>query len=140
MLIKILLVMSFFVSIPLLAIETSQLNLDYLKITKNQILTDIMLELEPKLIIYYRKNNLKETLIKQGVRGVATSFSKDMVYKSVIDSIKASSPKTLTKLINLPKERFPMLWAIGKGEILERELTSSLKLYKALHGNDFEEN
>jgi hypothetical protein len=33
-----------------------------------------------------------------------------------------------------------MLWAIGEGERLERELASSLKLYKALNVKDYIEN
>ena len=99
-----------------------------------------MLDLEPKLVAYYKKYNLKEVLIKQGVRGVATSFAEDITYKSVIDSVKKASPDSLLKLLQLPKEDYPMLWAIGEGERLERELATSLKLYKALNGNDYIED
>jgi hypothetical protein len=118
----------------------STLGLDYLQITKNQILTDIMLDLEPKLIVYYQKHHLKEVLIKQGVRGVASSFAKDITYKSVIDSVKNASPDSLLQLLKLPKTDYPMLWAIGEGERIERELDSSLKLYKALNGKEYIEN
>lgn len=140
MIIKILLLISLMASTSLLAEEKSKLGLDYLKITKNQVLADIMLDLEPKLIAYYKKHNLKEVLIKQGVRGVASSFADDITYKSVIDSIKSASPDTLLKLLQLPKDDYPMLWAVGNGERLDRELVSSMKLYKALHKNDYIEN
>ena len=140
MIIKILLLVSLMASISLLAEEKSKLGLDYLKITKNQVLADIMLDLEPKLIAYYKKHNLKEVLIKQGVRGVASSFADDITYKSVIDSIKSASPDTLLKLLQLPKDDYPMLWAVGNGERLDRELVSSMKLYKSLHKNDYIEN
>ncbi len=140
MIIKILLLVSFMASTSLLAEEKSKLGLDYLKITKNQVLADIMLDLEPKLIAYYKKHNLKEVLIKQGVRGVASSFADDITYKSVIDSIKSASPDTLLKLLQLPKDDYPMLWAVGDGERLDRELVSSMKLYKSLHKNDYIEN
>ena len=140
MLTKLLLLISLIVSTSLLAEEKSKLGLNYVKLTKNQVLADMMLDLEPKLIAYYKKHNLKEVLIKQGVRGVATSFAEDITYKSVIDSIKKASPDSLLKLLQLPKADYPMLWAIGEGERLERELASSLKLYKALNGNDYIEN
>lgn len=140
MIIKILLLVSFMASTSLLAEEKSKLGLDYLKITKNQVLADIMLDLEPKLIAYYKEHNLKEVLIKQGVRGVASSFAEDITYKSVIDSIKSASPDTLLKLLQLPKDDYPMLWAVGDGERLDRELVSSMKLYKSLHKNDYIEN
>jgi hypothetical protein len=137
---RILLFIGLLASTVLLADENSQLGFDYLKLTKNKILADMMLDLEPKLVAYYKKHNLKEVLIKQGVRGVATSFSEDITYKSVIDSVKKASPDSLLKLLKLPKKDYPMLWAIGEGERLERELASSLKLYKALNGKDYIEN
>ena len=140
MLVRILLFISLLAPTSLLAEEKSKLDLNYLKLTKNQILADIMLDLEPKLVAYYKKYNLKEVLIKQGVRGVATSFAEDITYKSVIDSVKKASPDSLLKLLQLPKEDYPMLWAIGEGERLERELATSLKLYKALNGNDYIED
>jgi hypothetical protein len=140
MLARILLLISLVASTSLLAEEKSKLGFDYLKLTKNKILADMMLDLEPKLVVYYKKHNLKEVLIKQGVRGVATSFAEDITYKSVIDSVKKASPDSLLQLLKLPKKDYPMLWAIGEGERLERELASSLKLYKALNGNDYIEN
>jgi hypothetical protein len=140
MLARILLLIGLLASTVLLADENSQLGFDYLKLTKNQILADMMLDLEPKLVAYYKKHNLKEVLIKQGVRGVATSFAEDITYKSVIDSVKNASPDSLLQLLKLPKTDYPMLWAIGEGERLERELASSLKLYKALNGKDYIEN
>lgn len=140
MLARILLLIGLLASTVLLADENSQLGFDYLKLTKNQILADMMLDLEPKLVAYYKKHNLKEVLIKQGVRGVATSFAEDITYKSVIDSVKKASPDSLLQLLKLPKTDYPMLWAIGEGERLERELASSLKLYKALNGKDYIEN
>lgn len=140
MLARIILLIGLLASTVLLADENSQLGFDYLKLTKNQILADMMLDLEPKLVAYYKKHNLKEVLIKQGVRGVATSFAEDITYKSVIESVKKASPDSLLQLLKLPKTDYPMLWAIGEGERLDRELASSLKLYKALNGKDYIEN
>lgn len=140
MLTRILLLVTLLASTSLLAEEKSKLGLDYLKITKNQILTDIMLDLEPKLVALYKEHNLKEVLIKQGARGIAKNLAEDKTYKLIIERIKGLSPDTLLEFLKLPKKDYPMLWAIGEGERLERDLASSLKLYKALHGKDYVEN
>jgi len=124
----------------LLADEQSQLDLDYFKITKNKILTDIMLDLEPKLIALYKKHKLSDALIKQGAKGIATNLAEDKTYKLIIERIKGLSPDTLLEFKKLSKNDYPMLWAIGEGARLDHELDSSLKLYKALHGTDYVEN
>jgi hypothetical protein len=140
MLARILLLISLVASTSLSAEEKSKLDLDYFKITNNQILTDIMLDIEPKLVALYKKHNLKDVLIKQGARGIAKNLSEDKTYKLIIERIKGLSPDTLLEFLKLPKKDYPMLWAIGEGERLDRELASSLKLYKALHGKDYIEN
>ena len=137
---RLLVIICLFISASSLAIEKSKIGLDYLKLTKNQILAEIMLDLEPKLLASYdsyKKFKFNDLQKKFGVRGVAISFSKDITYKDTIDEIKRISPDTLLKLLRLSKEDYPMLWAVGEGERLERELASSLKLYKALHGKEY---
>ena len=137
---RLLVIICLFISASSLAIEKSKIGLDYLKLTKNQILAEIMLDLEPKLLASYdsyKKFKFTDLQKKFGVRGVAISFSKDITYKDTIDEIKRISPDTLLKLLRLSKEDYPMLWAVGEGERLERELASSLKLYKALHGKEY---
>ena len=137
---RLLVIICLIISATSLANEKSKIGLDYLTLTKNPILVDIMLDLEPKLLASYdsyEKFKFTDLQKKSGVRGVATSFSKDITYKATIDEIKRISPDTLLKLLKLPKEDYPMLWAVGEGERLERELASSLKLYKALHGKEY---
>lgn len=121
----------------------SQLGLDYLQITKNPILVDIMLELEPKLLASYAKetrikisNNHKNSMIKR----IAEDLSEDKTFKSTVDKIIAVSPDTPLKFLKLSKEKYPMFWAIGRNRELDIELASSKKLYKALHGKEYVEN
>lgn len=137
---RLIMIICLIIPIASQASNQSTLGLDYLQITKNQVLTDIMLDLEPKLVSLYKKHNLKDVLIKQGVRGIAKNLAEDKTYKLIIERIKGLSPDTLLEFLRLPKKDYPMLWAIGEGERLERELDSSLKLYKALNGNDYIEN
>lgn len=134
MLIRILLLISLIASTSLLAQESSKLGLNYLAITKNQVLADIMYDLEPKLITVYSQKDMTASQIKSGFRGIALGLSKDKTYTTVIDRIRSVSPETLLKFAMLPKENFPMLWAIRKGERIDQELTTSLGLYKALNG------
>jgi len=140
MLARILIVICFITSTSLIAEEESKLGLDYLQLTQNKVLTEIMQNLEPKLITFYNEQNLSFMQKKYGVRGIAISLAKDKTYKTIIDRIKGVSPETLQEFLKLPKNDYPMLWAIGEGERLKQELASSLKLYNALHGKDYVKN
>jgi len=135
---KVLIVIFFwFCSCGIFAKETSSLGLDYLKITKQPLLAEIMIDLEPKLIKLYIKHKLPEQMIKGGIRGLALGFRDDQVTKSNIEQMQKISPDSLLRLLELPKNNYPTLWAVGKLEKLNRELDSSLRLYKALNGKEY---
>ena len=137
MLIRILLLISLIASTSLLAQESSKLGLDYLALTENQLLTDIMLRIEPKLIDYYEKQNFNDVIKRIWLKGMATAFSKDTLYPSAFEQIKKASPELLLEFLKLPKDSYPELWAAGRNEQVKQDLAESLKLYKALHGKEY---
>jgi len=122
------------------ASNSSALGLDYEKITKNKILTEVMLEIEPKLIEHYKSTkygHLKKFVLR-GVEHVASNFSRDYVNETTVENLRRIAPEAPLKFLKLDKMEFPNLWNFGELERLRKVEAESLKLYKALHGKDYE--
>jgi hypothetical protein len=121
------------------ATASSELNIDYVGLAKSEFLGKLVLELEPKVLVYYGKYNLSQKQKIRGLEGMARSLGNDMPYKPIITDIKRVSPDTLLRFLELDKNKYPRLWDIGELERIQRKLKESERLYKALHGKDYEE-
>ena len=125
---------------------------DYLKITKHPLLAEIMLELEPKLITLYKSENMDESDIRWGLKGIAKTFRDDEMFKPMLKDLEAASRPALLKLAGLPEDKYPTLHGVVKlvrlnirykekfgVELTQEEHDSTMKLYKALHGKEYGE-
>ncbi len=122
----------------LMAQEESALGLHYQKYTNNEFLTELMQDLEPKLIAFYKRHDQDKQEQIRTALNMAIALGKDKPYKSTIQRIKSVSPDTLLKFLKLPKDKYPNLWYTGDIERIDRETEKSLRLYKALHGKEYE--
>jgi len=119
----------------------SILGIDYLKVTKNQIIAEAMLEMEPALIDYYSKGKwAKATRADQiyALRGTAIVLGQDHISQDTYNVISEISPSTPLKFLKLDKEKYPDLWSFGNVVRLENEIEESKWLYKALHGKEWD--
>ncbi len=122
------------------ATDSSVLGLDYQKITKNKILTEVMLEIEPKLIEYYEQDEYAKFIdgyVTTEIERVASNLFRDSVRQSLIDDFKKVAPEAPLRFLELDKKRYPNLWHFGNIVRLTKIEAESLKLYKALHGKDY---
>ena len=140
-------VLALLLSVSIHSEEQSAYGFDYLKITKNPLLAEIMLELEPKLVALYKSENMDESDIRWGLKGIAKSFRDDEMFKPMLKDLEAASRPALLKLAGLPEDKYPTLHGVVKLvrlnirykqkygiEWTEAEYESSMKLYRALHG------
>ncbi len=120
---------------------SSKLGNDYLKITQNPLLADIMLEYEPKLIEYYRNSEYGHIkgLVEDGVSTVALNLTMDRINRSMVKEFRELAPDLPLKFLALDKKKYPNLWNFGELERLRKEKEDSLWLYRALHGKEYSE-
>ncbi|MCW8932065.1 MAG: hypothetical protein OQL19_17755 [Gammaproteobacteria bacterium] len=139
-----LLVMLFimFISITTRAENTSILGIDYFKVTENKIIAEVMLEMEPALIEYYKKGEYEGTTrVDQiyALRGISIVLSQDHVSEDTYQVIGEVAPDVPLKFLKLDKEKYPNLWHFGNVMRLTKEEADSRWLYRALHGKDYVE-
>lgn len=124
----------------------SATGLDYLEITGNPILTEIILELEPGLLEIYENREMSEKRKYWGLRGIAWALRDDEMYKPMLEDLESVSRPALLKFKQLPKEKYPTLHQVAEVvklnmeykekagvEWSQEEYQSNQELYKALH-------
>lgn len=118
----------------------SALGLNYLDITRNDFLAGLMFEIEPKLIAHYETTEFGRSKRVQeiGMRGLGLSLRSDSVTKSWIAFFKKAYPELPLRFLELDKSKYPNLWDYGELVRLEIEVEKSKKLYRTLHGNDYD--
>ncbi|OMH28082.1 hypothetical protein [Motiliproteus sp. MSK22-1] len=129
--------------------DRSAVGLDYLAITQNPLLAEVMQELEPGLLEIYQRRNMSEKRKFWGLRGIARALRDDEMYKPMLEDLEAVSRPALLKLARLPAESYPTLHQVvelvrlnieykektGVGWSKE-EYESNMRLYQALHGKN----
>jgi len=120
----------------------SALGIDYLEITKNPIIAEVMLEMEPELIKYYQQGEWAGSTEADRVyalRHKAYILSQDYVSKDNYQLISEVAPEVPLKFLKLDKERYPNLWDFGELVRLKKEGKEERRLYKLLHGKEWGE-
>lgn len=133
--------------------QKSALNIDYSKFTFNQVLTDFMYKIEPKLIKYYETLKLSEKDKKWALEGIALGLASNNMFKNLVEDIEAVDPESTFIFNTLPKEEYSKLHLLAEHfrvkkeykdkygvELTKEEAESSLRLYKALFGKEYSEN
>lgn len=131
----------FIISFTAEAENKSILGLDYFAITENQLLAEILLETEPKLIANYSKIDFgkKKKIQASGMRGLSLALKSDLVLKSWIKFFDEACPEMPLRFLKLNKEKYPNLWNYGDLVRLQIEKEKSKRLYEALHGEEYSE-
>lgn len=128
-----------FCSLAFAAPNQSQLDLDYLALTGNQKLADILYETEPHLIARYEtRERTRPTERKiSGMTKLARVLKQDLVYKSWMRFYEKTAPNIPLRFLELDKAKYPNLWNWGELRRLSIETDKSLKLYEALHDKPY---
>ncbi|MEQ3530193.1 hypothetical protein [Pseudoalteromonas sp. XMcav11-Q] len=137
-------------SIALSAEQKSAYDIDYYEITYEQIITDFMYGIEPKLIEYYDTLKLSEKQKIHSLKGIAGSLTLNHMFKTLIEDIAATDPEATFVFTKLPKDDYSNLHLLAEYfrqkkeykdktgvELTEEEAKSTRKLYKALFGKDY---
>lgn len=130
--------------------QKSALNIDYAKFTYNQLLTDFMYDIEPKLISFYDKEKLSEKDKIWALEGIALGLASNNVFKNLLTDIEAVDPDATEVFTKLPKDEFSNLHLLAEHfqikkdykdkygtELTKEEGEKSLRLYKALFGKEY---
>lgn len=117
----------------------SELGLDYLELTQNELLAEVMYEVEPKLIARYEKAGFGLKLQKSAATSLAGTLNEDNVYKVWMKFFAEYSSHTPLRFLELDKADYPNLWNFGELIRIRKEKEKSLRLYQALHGKEFGE-
>ena len=141
------------ISLSALATETkSAYNINYTKFTFNQVLTDFMHGIEPKLIKYYDTLKLSEKDKIWALEGIASGLGINRMFRNLVTDIEATDPEATFIFTTLPKDEYSKLHLLAEHfrikkeykdkygvELTKEEAESSLKLYKALFGKEYSE-
>ena len=142
------------ISLSALAIEKkSAYNIDYAKFTYNQVLTDFMYDIEPKLITFYDTLKLSEKDKKWSLEGIALGLASNHIFKNLLTDIEAVDPEATFVFTKLPKKEYSNLYLLAEHfqlkkqykdkygvELTKEEGEKSLKLYKTLFGKEYSKN
>lgn len=133
--------------------QKSALNIDYSQFTFNQVITDFMYNIEPKLLKYYNTLKLSEKDKKWALEGIASGLGINNMFKNLVEDIEAVDPEATFVFTTLPKEEYSNLHLLAEHfrikkeykdkygvELTKEEAESSLKMYKALFGKEYSEN
>jgi hypothetical protein len=137
--IKLLLLCTILVSLKATAQE-SIVGIDYLALTENPIIAEVMLEMEDALIQYYQEGELAASTHEDRIyalRSMATTLKRDRVSVDTYDVINQVAPDVPLKFLALSEEKYPNLRRFGNVVRLTKEGVESKKLYKALHGKEW---
>lgn len=129
----------------------SAYGINYQEHTFNEILTDFMYGIEPKLLKHYEQLNLTKEEKIWGLEGMAEALAMNNIFSTIIKDIEAADPDATAAFTKLPKERYSKLHLLAKHfrikkeykekfgvELTEKEAKSNLKLYRALFGKEYE--
>lgn len=130
--------------------QKSAYNIDYAKFTYNQILTDFMYGIEPKLIEFYDTLKLSDKDKIWALEGIASGLGDNHVFKNLLTDIEAVDPNATSVFSQLPKNEYSNLHLLAEHfqikkdykdkygvELTKEEGEKSLKLYRALFGKDY---
>lgn len=130
--------------------QKSAYDIDYYEITYEQIITDFMYEIEPKLIKYYDTLKLNDKEKKHALKGIAGSLGINHMFKSLVADIEAVDPEATFVFRQLPKEEYSKLHLLAENfqikkdykekygvELTKEEGEKSLRLYRALFGKEY---
>jgi hypothetical protein len=136
-----------------LAADTkSAYNINYAKFTFNQVLTDFMYDIEPKLITFYDTLKLTKKEKIWALEGIASGLGDNDVFKNLLTDIEAVDPEATLIFTKLPKDEYSNLHLLAEHfqlkkeykdktgvELTKEEGESTLRLYKALFGKEYSE-
>jgi len=114
----------------------SALGIDYLKVTRNELLAEITLKIEPQLIAYYQQGEYENTTKRDrvfAIRSTATMLGMDKLSEYTVSVLESAAPEVPLEFLKLDKSKYPNLWNFGELERLQREKAESQRLYDALH-------
>ncbi|MGL1955844.1 MAG: hypothetical protein OCD00_00815 [Colwellia sp.] len=138
-------------SLSALAAESkSAYNINYAKFTYNQILTDFMYGIEPKLITFYDSLKLTEKEKIWALEGISLGLASNHMFKNLVEDIEATDPEATFVFTKLPKKYYSNLHLLAEHfqlkkqykdkygvELTKEEGEKSLRLYKALFGKEY---
>lgn len=132
-----------FISLSSLADGTqSKLGIDYEKASGNKLIAEVMLEMESSLIEYYSKGEYEGSTAydkRYALKHMAYVLGQDHVSENTHQVISDVAPDIALKFLKLDKEKHPDLWSFGEYVRLSIVEEESRRLYKALHGKEYEE-
>lgn len=120
----------------------SALGIDYLEITKNPIIAEAMLEMEPALIKYYQQGEWAGTTEADRIyalRSMASVLDMDHVSEYTYQVISKVAPEVPLMFLKLDKKKHPNLWNFGDLVRITKKEEESKRLYRALHGKEWGE-
>ena len=127
-------------SASVFAERKSELGLDYLALTKNPLLAEIMLDIEPRFIEHYKAHGNDRAFQILGAERFAYVLRQDHLDQSWIDLFQEIAPKMPLRFLELDKTKYPKLWAFGSLERQRARTQKSLEFYRLLHGKEYIDN
>jgi len=127
----------------------SAYGIDYSEFTFNEIITDFMYKIEPKLIKFYDTLKLSVKDKKWALEGIASGLGINHMFRNLVTDIEATDPEATFVFTQLPKTEYSNLHLLAEyfrvkksykdktgRELTKEEGESNLKLYKALFGKE----
>lgn len=130
--------------------QKSAYEIDYAQFTYNQILTDFMYDIEPKLIKFYDTLELSDKDKVWALEGIASGLGDNHIFKNLLTDIEEVDPDATSVFTQLPKDEFSNLHLLAEHfqikkdykqkygvELTKEEGEKSLRLYRALFGKEY---